>query len=283
MKEINVYLGSVPGNGMHCFDGDSPYVSGQYENTLVRLLGIDAYEVRGMSLYYLRKSGFLERIDQELKRYLEKKLNTKSIQIHKELGLKGREYLENILEEKLVMSFEKEVFDKYGRALVYLSSGDQESYNLQLVREGYAIPYFIYPNAVSPNEYGRFQYHTIKKFREAIWEAQKKKKNIWNYANTIIPMELRFLTSRSPPGKYCADLENDLLYSPQYYFKVAIEDRLFFYPGDVLIAVENEFRPASDCGKWLHEVWRILHGRKEWQEDEYSERERRENNLLKTK
>jgi len=280
MKQINVILGSTSKDGMHCFDGDSPYVSGQYENTLVRLLGIDAFEVRGMSLYYLKKSGFLERINQELKRYLEKKLTSRSIQIHKELGLKGREYLESILEENLVMSFEKEVFDKYGRALVYLSGKDQETYNLQLVREGYAIPYFIYPNAVSPNEYGRFQYHTIKKFREAMWEGKEEKKNIWQYTNSIIPMELRFLTTRSILEKYCADLENDLLYSPQYYFKVAIEDRLFFYPGDVLIAVENEFRPTPDCGKWLHEVWRILHGRKEWETNEYFEKKRRKQ-LLK--
>jgi hypothetical protein len=131
------------------------------------------------------------------------------------------------------------------------------------VKEGFAIPYFIYPNALSPNEYRRFQYHNIKRFREAMWEAHENKKNIWNYTDTVILMELRFLTNRSPPGKYCADLENDFLYSPQYYFKVAIEDRLFFYPGDVLIAVENEFRPTSDCGKWLHEAWRILNGKKE--------------------
>jgi endonuclease YncB( thermonuclease family) len=169
-------VGRAPGNDSTCFDGDSPYVTGVFENTLVRLLGIDAFEVRGMSLYYLKKNGFLERIDQELKRYLEKKLTTRSIQIHKELGLKGREYLESILKEDLVMSFEKEVFDKYGRALVYLSSGEKESYNLQLVKEGYAIPYFIYPNAVSPNEYGRFQYYNMNRFREAMWDAQKKRK-----------------------------------------------------------------------------------------------------------
>jgi hypothetical protein len=47
-----------------------------------------------------------------------------------------------------------------------------------MVREGYAIPYFIYPNAIYPNEYGRFQYHNINKFREAMWKAKEKKKNI---------------------------------------------------------------------------------------------------------
>jgi len=275
MKEIAVKRGHVSNAKAHCFDGDSPYISGSWENVLVRLLGIDAYEVKGLSLYYLKKSGFLNRIDQELKKYLEKKLSNKTIQVHKELGLKGREYLESILEKELVMSFEKEVFDKYGRALVNLSGKDQETYNLKLVREGHAIPYFIYPNAVSPNEYGRFQYHNIKEYREALWNAQKKRKNIWKYANTLIPMELRFLTRRDSPGKYCADIQNDLLYSPQYYFKVAIENRLFFYPKDVLIAVDKEFRPTPDCGKWLHEVWRVLHGRKEWQKDNYSEKERR--------
>lgn len=43
---------------------------------------------------------------------------------YKKLGFEAREYLNNILEEELVMSFEKEVFDRYGRALVYLSSRD---------------------------------------------------------------------------------------------------------------------------------------------------------------
>ena len=274
MKQITVKRGHTGNAKARCFDGDSPYICGSCENVLVRLLGIDAYEVRGLSLYYLKKSGFLDRIDPELKKYLEKKLSNRSIQIHKELGYKARDYLENILEENLVMSFEKEVFDKYGRALVNLSGKDQETYNLQLVREGHAIPYFIYPNAVSPNEYGRFQYHNIKKFREVMWEAQKNRKNIWKHANILIPMELRFLTSRIPPGKYCADVENDLLYSPQYYFKVALEDRLFFYPKDVLVAVDMEFRPTPDCGKWLHEVWRVLHGRKKWG-NKYSEKKRR--------
>ena len=278
MKEITVKRGHAGNAKAHCFDGDSAYISGSWENVLVRLLGIDAYEVRGLSLYYLKKSGFLNRINPELKRYLEKKLSNRTIQIHKELGYAARDYLESILEENLIMSFDKEMFDRYGRALVYMSGKDQESYNLKLVREGHAIPYFIYPNAVSPNEYGRFQYHNIKRFREALWIAQEKKNNIWKHANTLIPMELRFLTRRIPPGKYCADLVNDLLYSPQYYFKVAIEDRLFFYPGDVLIAIDKEFRPTLDCGKWLHEIWRILHGKKEW-EHKYSEKEKRKNIL----
>jgi hypothetical protein len=51
------------------------------------------------------------------------KLTRKSIEIHKKLGFKGREYLENILDENLEVTFGREVFDRYGRPLVYLGDG----------------------------------------------------------------------------------------------------------------------------------------------------------------
>jgi len=154
MKEIEVLRDHSKDPNKHCFDGDSAYVTGSYENTLVRLLGIDALEIRGLSLYYLEKSGFLDTLDRQLWKYLKPKLTGNSIQTHKKLGFEAREYLNSILEEKLVMSFDKEVFDKYGRALVYLSPEDgQDTYNFRLVETGHAIPYFIYSNAVSPWSY----------------------------------------------------------------------------------------------------------------------------------
>jgi len=55
--------------------------------------------------------------------------------------------------------------------------------------------------------------------------------------------------------KYCADLKNGLFYSHQCYFKVPIENRLFFYPKDVLTALQKKFKPSPDCDGWLHKVW----------------------------
>ena len=247
---------------MHCFDGDSTYLTFTVENELFRLLGIDAPEIRGLNLQYLEKSGFLNRLDRNLREYLEPKLTNDWIQVQKEFGLKAREFLESILEEELVLSFEKEVFDRYDRALVYLSSRDH-SYNLRLIQEGLAIPYFIYPNAVTPTENEEWNYDTIHKFREAALEAKKHNLGVWKYMDHILlPMELRFLTRRELPQKYCADLENHILYSPQHYFKVSIENRLFFYPKDVLAALEEEFKPTSDCEGWLHKIWGILKGRR---------------------
>jgi len=201
---------------------------------------------------------------------------THSIRIHKDLGFKARDYLESILEEELILSFGTEIFDRYERPLVYLSAENQDTYNLRLVRAGYYIPYFIYPNAVSPAEDGEWSYDTLQEFREATVEAADSNLGIWRYMDySLIPMELRYLTRREPPLKYCADLENDLLYSPQYYFKIPIEDRLFFYPKDVLLALQKEFKPAPECEGWLHRVWRSLHGGMKEEEKVKAEIERK--------
>lgn len=134
MEAINVPLSNLPGNQRHCYDGDSTYLSGSLENTLARLSDVDAFEVRGMNISYLRKSKFLYRLNFELKQFLEPKLTEQSIRIHKDLRFKARDCLESVLEEELVLFFGKETFDRYGRPLVYLSVRDQDTYNLKKKR-----------------------------------------------------------------------------------------------------------------------------------------------------
>jgi len=98
-------------------------------------------------------------------------------------------------------------------------------------------------------------------------EAKRNNLGIWEYTDHIlIPIELRFLTRRELPAKYCADLERNLLYSPQYYFKVPIVNRLFFYPKDVLVPLQKKFKPTSDCDGWLHKVWNALREKEERKE-----------------
>jgi endonuclease YncB( thermonuclease family) len=227
--DVDVQLGcSLKDPGSHCFDGDSVYVTGSAVNVLVRLAGIDACEVRGLSLYYLRKSGFLNRLNHQLREWLEPRLTQESIRVNKLLGFEAKDYLESILEKNLVLSLGIQPFDRYGRMLVYLSGQNQGSYNFKMVETGYAIPYFIYPNAVSPTEKGEFNYDTMVKMSDAAIKAHESDLGLWAHNNVLIPMELRYLTRREFPVKYCADLVNDVIHPPYHYFKVPIEDRLFF-------------------------------------------------------
>jgi endonuclease YncB( thermonuclease family) len=123
--EIRVVLGHAGTNPeKHCSDGDSLYVTGSAENTLVRLLGIDAFEVKGMSLYYLEESKFLQRLPVPLQEHLKPLLTQKSIRTHKQLGIEARTFLESHVKEEMVMTISDEVFDKYGRILAYVWDGD---------------------------------------------------------------------------------------------------------------------------------------------------------------
>jgi hypothetical protein len=97
----------------------------------VRLLGIDAPEVRGLDLDKLEESKFLYVLDDNLLEYLTPKLTRKSIETHKKLGFKARDYLESILDENLTVTFGREVFDRYGRPLVFLGDG-HKMYNVTL-------------------------------------------------------------------------------------------------------------------------------------------------------
>ena len=69
------------------------------------------------------------------------KLTEESIKIHKELGLKAADYFESTLQEDLLLSFGSQFLDRYGRASVYLSLlNDQDTYNLNLIKAGWAHP-----------------------------------------------------------------------------------------------------------------------------------------------
>jgi endonuclease YncB( thermonuclease family) len=178
---MNVLLGhSQKDTKMHCSDGDSVYITGSVCNELVRLLGIDAPEVRGLDLDKLEESKFLYVLDDNLLKYLTPKLTRKSIETHKNLGFKARDYLEKILNENLEVTFGREVFDRYGRPLVYLGDG-KEMYNTTLVQSGIAIPYFIFPNAVPLTEEGEYTYDHIKMMQKAAAYAQEKTLGIWRY------------------------------------------------------------------------------------------------------
>jgi endonuclease YncB( thermonuclease family) len=72
----------------------------------------------------------------------------------------------------LEVTFGRKVFDRYGRPLVHLGDG-QEMYNVTLVESGFAIPYFIFPNAVPITEEGEYTYDHIERMQTAAAYAQE--------------------------------------------------------------------------------------------------------------
>ncbi|GGA45045.1 hypothetical protein GCM10007416_17690 [Kroppenstedtia guangzhouensis] len=98
-------------------------------------------------------------------------------------GEEATAYLKQLLPEgtgvKVVLGEEEK--DDYGRLLAHIEKRKTDI-NEEMIRQGKAVPYFIYPN------FDRFE-----AYREALKEAVEEKRGIWNPEDPLkeIPFEFR--------------------------------------------------------------------------------------------
>lgn len=112
------------------------------------------------------------------------------------------------------------VLDHYGRLLAHIKKGALDI-NRELLKEGYASMYFIYPNMM--------YYHT---YRSALLQAMKSKKGIWNPQNPLLeePFEFRSRVRTGVKGtdRYVGNFLTKKYVSPAEYEQVATQNRVFF-------------------------------------------------------
>ena len=154
----------------------------------------------------------------------------------------------------LVFGFE--VMDAYGRFLCLINRDQPDrnkptkrpnTYNLRLLEQGRAFPYFIWPNinpwdkpdsimkavfkpgtaALSMDKNGE-----IERARNAVRNARGKHLGLFDATRPMLlePFELRMLSRRGGPSRYLIDLtkNDDVLIHPKNYWTVPhSEDRLW--------------------------------------------------------
>ncbi|MGH3760030.1 thermonuclease family protein [Actinophytocola sp.] len=151
-------------------------------------------------------------------------------------------------------------FDDHGRLLAYvapnysaaerrnLTNMERSTFNLDMVREGWAAPFVIYP-AVP----GEFDLPLLLEDAEA---ARSKSLGIWADPNTLLAYEYRSLerlfqiTKKIVDGKdlsaaerfawrerYCVDMRSRVLHGPEDYAGIPPAYRLWLWPRDVQEAV----------------------------------------------
>ena len=157
---------------------------------------------------------------------------------------------------KLFVATVAQPFDHYGRLLAYvapsytaaeratMSLHDRATFNLQLVEEGFAAPFVIFPSLPKEQDYGLFH--------AAADMALREKRNIWADALTLTGYEFRMcyrlweaIDRRVRPAKYvsdprpdpwitrwCADVTTLQLHPPQDYIRVPPQSRLFIEKAD---------------------------------------------------
>lgn len=151
-------------------------------------------------------------------------------------------------------------FDDNHRLLAYLAPayGKQElqtlpreqrhTFNLDLVTNGWAVPFVIYPSIPGATD--------LRMLVEAAATARAEGRGIWSDANTLLAYEYRATErlyaitkrkvgnepvepqkERSWRERYCADMRTRVLHGPEDYFRVEPEYRLWIWPQDIREAV----------------------------------------------
>jgi endonuclease YncB( thermonuclease family) len=268
----NKYLGNT--------DGDTPSVS-----MSIRMLSIDAPETHypGRSKPS-RSDGILAElaqwilegrapISEELAAYLQPKLATgRAGSLQENQGEQATAVYAQMAEQMLTrpngtrrnvfLHTGDEPFDQYGRLLAYVSPEysreelqtmtlwQRASFNILMVRAGWAASFIIYPSLP--------KYRDLVMFRAAAKEAYLAGRGIWGDPLTLTGYEFRMciklheITKRLVSGetlsssaregwieRYCVDLTTRGIYYPENYFRVAPYNRLFIWPKDVTDAVSK--------------------------------------------
>lgn len=129
----------------------------------------------------------------------------------------------------------EEEIDAYGRLLAHLYVGDLDV-GKEMIRLGYAVPYFIAPNLEHFEDY-----------RAAYYEAKASNRGIWSTGQPLeqLPYEFRF-TLHGCPDKYVGDYETKKYVIPSKWEEIETGNRVFFFTKEDAVAAGYSPLDAAD-------------------------------------
>ncbi|MBI3378107.1 MAG: thermonuclease family protein [Nitrospirae bacterium] len=98
-------------------------------------------------------------------------------------GTKARKHLEKMLtasNRTVILEFDVERRDKYGRLLCYIFTPDRKMLNIQMVKDGYAVLLTIPPNIKYVDEL-RMAENEARQHRRGIWNSNGFKESPGDY------------------------------------------------------------------------------------------------------
>ncbi|WP_414047532.1 thermonuclease family protein [Macrococcus equi] len=132
------------------------------------------------------------------------------------------------------------VTDDYGRVLgQVIRTNDNVNVNLEMVKEGFASTYFIWP-VLSMDDYQMFQ--------SAVKAAQSSGLGMWNKENPQLELPFEFRARYDGKGllRYVGNSETKVFYDPQNFAQVPVDKRIFFSKEE---ALAQGYKPAAGNGE----------------------------------
>ncbi|SFM19239.1 LPXTG-motif cell wall anchor domain-containing protein [Gracilibacillus orientalis] len=141
----------------------------------------------------------------------------------KEHGQYATDRLKELLPEgsEVTLKIGEEPTDQYGRLLAEVINEDGINTNMQMVEEGYASTYFIWPIGDET---------TYQTYQDTVKEAIDNELGIWNPANplTELPFAYRAITEGGDFHRYVGNSDTKEYVEPTAYEEVPVEKRIFF-------------------------------------------------------
>lgn len=268
-------------------DGDTPYVS-----VSIRMLSIDAPETHYpgstrpsshdqnlATLAYWLEQGKAP-VNAGLAEYLHPRLATgQAGTLQEQQGQQASTAFKQLLEQglsrpsgslrSLFLRTSDQPFDEYGRILAYIApyysaeelatmtAWEQSTFNLMMVRLGWAATLVIYPSLPKHSD--------LVMLHQAAKEAYLAGRGVWAQPLSLTGYEFRMavklygVTKRLVDGeklstsqrmswidRYCVDLTTREIHYPQEYIRVAPYNRMFIWGKDVAEAVGRlNLQPAD--------------------------------------
>lgn len=257
-------------------DGDTPSIT-----VSIRMLSIDTPETYGNPS---GKDGLFQEladwmlagqapIADDLVAYLQPKLATGTAGTLQETqGNLAKTHFKQILDLRLTrdngrkrtlfIRTANQPFDRYGRLLAYVSPNyspeelqsmtrhERRTFNLQMVEDGWAAPFVIFPSIPS--------YPDLVLFQDGAKRAYDGHLGAWANPMTLTGYEYRMMvrlhdiTKKLVGGRkisgsdryawierYCADMTTQEIFYPQQYHKILPYNRVFVWPDEVGAAVST--------------------------------------------
>ncbi|WP_233134737.1 5'-nucleotidase C-terminal domain-containing protein [Terribacillus sp. 7520-G] len=139
-------------------------------------------------------------------------------------GKAASDYLKSKLSEgdEITVKVGEEPTDDYGRLLAQVITADGENLNLELVREGLAVTYFIAPIG-NEGEYETYQ--------RAVAEAKSQQKGIWRPDSPLeeLPFEFRARYDGGGLDKYVGNSDTKQYVVPDQWESIPVDKRIFFW------------------------------------------------------
>ncbi|MFS0561540.1 5'-nucleotidase C-terminal domain-containing protein [Terribacillus sp. 179-K 1B1 HS] len=139
-------------------------------------------------------------------------------------GQAASDYLKSKLSagDEITLEVGEEPTDNYGRLLAQVITADGENMNLELVKEGLAVTYFIAPIG------GESEYAT---YQQAVAEAKVQEKGIWNPESPLeeLPFEFRARYDGSGLDKYVGNSDTKQYVTPYQWEAIPVDKRIFFW------------------------------------------------------